>query len=308
MLNPNELQVFLAAAETRSFSGAARKLYLTQPAVSQQIQALERRLKVELFERKAGRIALTAAGEELLPLARQLVNQALYIQESMAAHRGVVTGRLRIGCTTTPGKYILPWLAGSFCQMYPQVHISIQVIPRSDLVCRLQREEISFGIMSGQIEGADLNYDEVMQDELVLVTPLDHPFAQEGKIALERLKEETIILREEHAGTRVTMLEGLERAGLDLDSLQFAPFELGAAEGVIAAVRAGWGISWVSKVAVMCAVEMGKIGIVEVEGLRLQRTIYLVSSRLRIETNAHRKFYEYVLSSEGRSILAQLGA
>lgn len=308
MLSPNELQVFLAAVEAHSFSGAARKLYLTQPAVSQQIQALERRLRVDLFERRAGHIALTEAGEELLPLARQMVNHALRIQESMAARRGVVTGRLKIGCTTTPGKYILPWLVGSFCQLHPQVQIAVQVVPRSDLVCKLQREEINFGIMSGQVENADLVYDEVMEDELVLAVPLNHPFTKEERVSLDRLRGETIILREEHAGTRVTMLEELESAGLDLDSLQFAPFELGAAEGVIAAVRAGWGISWVSKVAAMCAVEMGKIGIVQVEGLQLLRTIYLVSHRLRIETNAHRKFYEYVRSPEGRAILTQLGA
>lgn len=306
MLNSNELQVFLAAAEVRSFSGAARKLHLTQPAVSQQIQLLERRLGVELFERKGGRILLSEAGNELLPLARQMLNHALRIHESMAARRGVITGRLKIGCTTTPGKYILPWLVGSFCQQYPQVHISVQVVPRSDLVPRLQREEINFGIMSGPVENPDLVYDEVMQDELVLVVPADHPFTRSSTVALDQLPAETIILREEHAGTRETMLEGLESVGLSQDAMRFAPFELGAPEGVVAAIEAGWGISWVSKVAAWRACEMGRVGIVQVEGLRLRRAIYLVSHRARIETNAHRRFYQYVHSPEARAILQQL--
>lgn len=305
MLSPIELQAFLAAAEAQSFSGAARRLYLTQPAVSRQIQALEKRLRVELFERQGGGIVLTESGRDLLPLARQMVDLALHIEETMAERRGVVSGYLKIGCTTTPGKYILPWLVGAFCKQYPNVKISIEVIRRSDLVPRLQREEINFGAMSGRIDNSDLIYDELMEDELVLVVPAGHPLAAEPHTSKERLCGETIIFREDLAGTRVAMLEGLEKAGLCVDQLKVAPIELGAAEGVIAAVEAGCGISWVSRIAASHPAEMGKIGIIEVEGLHFRRMIYLVSHRARIETNAHRKFREYVRSEEARVIVEQ---
>src|SRR5512136_2628399 len=156
MLNPYELEVFLAAAEAENFSAAARKLHLTQPAVSQQIQALEKRLQLELFQRDGKRIALTEAGQALVPMARELVTLSARIEEAMAARRGLVAGHLTIGCTSTPGKYTLPWLVGSFCEQYPHVQISVEVIKRADLVRKLDGQEINFGIMSGQVEHADL--------------------------------------------------------------------------------------------------------------------------------------------------------
>ena len=146
-----------------------------------------------------------------------------------------------------------------------------------------------------------------MQDDLVLIVPAKHPLADQEVISPEMLRGQTLILREESAGTRVTLLEGLERAGLSLGDFRLAPLELGVAEGIISAVEAGWGISWVSMVAAQRAFEMGKIRIIEVEGLALQRTIYLVSHRQRASSHAHLKFYEFVRSPAGQAILRRLG-
>ena len=307
MLNPYELQVFLAAAEAENFSAAARRLHLTQSAVSQQIHSLEQQLQVELFHRDGPRISLTEDGRALVPMARQYVHLSTRIEEDMAARRGMVTGQLTIGCTSTPGKYTLPWLVGSFCQEFPQVKIAVEVIKRSDLVQKLEQQAIDFGIMSGRIEHPDLVFDEFMQDDLVLIAPALHPLAKQEVISPEQLKGQTVILREESAGTRVALLEKLEQIGFKLNDLKVAPIELGAAEGIIAAVEAGWGISWVSMVAAQRAFEMGKIRLVEVEGLNLRRTIYLVSHRQRASTPAHLKFYEFIGSPAGQAILHRLG-
>jgi DNA-binding transcriptional LysR family regulator len=201
----------------------------------------------------------------------------------------------------------LPWLVGSFCQEYPHVKIAVEVIKRSDLVQKLEQQAIDFGIMSGRIEHPDLVFDEFMQDDLVLIAPAQHPLAKQEVISPEQLKGQTIILREESAGTRVALLEKLEQIGFKLNDLKVAPIELGAAEGIIAAVEAGWGISWVSRVAAQRAFEMGRIQLVEVEGLNLCRTIYLVSHRQRASTPAHLKFYGFVSSPVGQSILQRLG-
>jgi DNA-binding transcriptional LysR family regulator len=236
-----------------------------------------------------------------------LVNLSVNIEESMAARRGVVTGHLVIGCTSTPGKYVLPWLVGAFCQEYPQVQITVEVIRRSDALQKLERQDVSFAIMSGQILHPDLVYQDFIQDDLVLIVPAKHPFANQEVVTPEALRGQAVILREEAAGTRVTMLEGLERIGLSLDDLRVAPMELGSAEGVIAAVEAGWGISWVSMVAAQRAFEMGKIRTIEVEGLSLRRTIHLVSHRQHAGTIAQLKFYEFVCSPAGEAILRRLG-
>jgi DNA-binding transcriptional LysR family regulator len=234
------------------------------------------------------------------------VNLSAHIEETMAAQRGLVTGHLVIGCTSTPGKYVLPWLVGSFCQEYPYVQVAVEAIRRSDVLQKLERQDINLGIMSGQIEHPDLAYEDFIEDELVLIVPAQHAFATQESIALEALRGQTIILREQAAGTRVTMLKGLESAGLSLDDFRVAAMELGSAESVIAAVEAGWGISWVSMVAARRAIEMGKIRTVEVEALSLRRTIYLVSHRQRASTLALQRFYEFVHSPAGEAILRQL--
>jgi DNA-binding transcriptional LysR family regulator len=307
MLNPYELQVFLAAAEAESFSAAARRLHVTQSAVSQQIHSLEQQLQVELFHRQGPRISLTEDGRALMPMAREYVHLSTRIEESMAARRGMVTGQLTIGCTSTPGKYALPWLVGSFCQEYPQVRIAVEVIKRSDLVQKLEQQAIDFGIMSGRVEHPDLIFEEFMQDDLVLIVPAQHPFADQEVVSPALLKGQTVILREEAAGTRVALLEGLEQIGVKLDDLEVAPIELGAAEGIISAVEAGWGISWVSMVAAQRAFEVGRIRLIEVEGLSLRRTIYLVRHRQHASTQVHLKFYEFISAPAGQAILRRLG-
>ncbi len=307
MLNPYELQVFLAAAEAESFSAAARRFHLTQSAVSQQVHSLEQQLQVELFRRDGPRISLTDNGRALVPMAREYVHLSAHIEESMAARRGMVTGQLTIGCTSTPGKYTLPWLVGSFCQEYPQVKIAVEVIKRADLVQKLEQHAINFGIMSGQVEHPDLIFDEFMQDDLVLIVPAQHPFAHQEVVSPEQLKGQTVILREEAAGTRIALLEGLEHTGVKPDDLNVAPIELGTAESIISAVEAGWGISWVSMVAAQRAAEVGKIRLVEVEGMNLRRTIYLVRHQQHASSEAHLKFYEFISSPAGQTILRRLG-
>lgn len=175
------------AAEVESFSAAARRLHLTQSAVSQQIHSLEQQLQVELFQHDGPRISLTEDGRALMPMARQYLHLMTRIEENMAARRGMVTGQLTIGCTSTPGKYTLPWLLGSFCQEYPQVKITVEVIKRADLVQKLEQQAIDFGIMSGRIEHPDLVFDEFMQDDLVLIAPALHPLARQKVISPEHL-------------------------------------------------------------------------------------------------------------------------
>ncbi|HVP21057.1 MAG TPA: LysR family transcriptional regulator [Anaerolineaceae bacterium] len=307
MLNPYELQVFLAAADEESFSAAGRRLHLTQSAVSQEIHSLEQQLQVELFHRDGPRVSLTEDGRALMPMAREYVHLSSRIEESMAARRGMITGQLTIGCTSTPGKYTLPWLVGSFCQEYPQVKIAVEIVKRADLVQKLEQHAIDLGLMSGQVEHPDLIYDEFMQDNLVLIVPARHPFADQEVVSPEQLKGQTVILREEAAGTRIALLEGLENIGIGQNDLKVAPIVLGTAESIISAVEAGWGISWVSMVAAQRAVEMGKIRLIEVEGLHLRRTIYLVRNRQHARTEAHLKFYEYTNSPAGQTILHRLG-
>ncbi len=303
MIEVHELQVFLAAAEQENFSAAARKLHLSQPAISFQIQALEQHLNIQLFQRIGRRIALTEAGRDLLPMAREMVNLSSRIEETMCAQQGVVKGQLVIGCSTSPGKYILPRLIGTFHACFPAVHASVEIMDRQTVEAKLSSQEIHLGILGVSSKKKELECWPFFMDELVLIASARHPWADGRTMAPAELRKQDWILREGGAATRQLLLDTLAGCGISPDQLSVS-MELGSVEAVEAAVEAGHGVSFVSRVAVRRGLQMGGVKIVPVEGLTVQREIYFARNRLRTCTCAQLKFREFVESPEGRQVLA----
>jgi DNA-binding transcriptional LysR family regulator len=305
MIEVHELQVFLAAAEEENFSAAARKLHLSQPAISFQIQGLEQRLKIQLFQRNGKRIALTEAGRDLLPMAREMVNLSSRIEESMCLQQGIVKGQVLIGCSTSPGKYILPHLIGAFRKQFPDVQFSVEVMTRQMVEEKLVAKQIHIGVLSLCSKNKDLECFPFFADELVLIVAANHPWAARGEIAPAELKDADWILREGGAATRQVVLATLAEQGLLDDALRVA-MELGSVEAVEAAVEAGHGISFVSRVAAQRGLELGRIKTIGVTGLQVQRQIFLARNKLRTCTCAQLKFREFIESSEGQQLIAGL--
>ena len=305
MIEVHELQIFAAAAETENFSAAARKLHLSQPAISFQVQALEQRLNVQLFQRIGRRIVLTEAGHDLLPMAREMMNLSSRIEESMCAAQGVIKGHLLIGCSTSPGKYILPHLIGAFRKQYPEVQFSVQVMDRQAVEEKLIEKMIHIGVLSLGSRHKELECWTLLTDELVLIVGAHHPWGERERVTLAELGTADWILREGGAATRQLVAATLAEHGLPSDDLRFA-MELGSVEAVEAAVEAGHGVSIVSRVAVQRGLELRRIRVVQVEGLSVQREIYLARNRLRSCTCAQLKFREYVESPEGRQVIASV--
>lgn len=305
MIEVHELQIFLAAAEEENFSAAARKLHLSQPAISFQIQGLEQRLNIQLFQRMGKRIALTEAGRELLPMAREMVNLSARIEETMCLQQGIVKGHVKIGCSTSPGKYILPYLIGAFRKHYPEVLFTVEVMSRQQVEEKLKAKEIHIGVLAMCSKDKDLDCWTLLTDELVLIVPANHPWAERGVIQPRELKDADWILREGGAATRQTVAEALAGCNIPADDLRIA-MELGSVEAVEAAVEAGHGVSMVSRVAARRGLEMGKIKAVRIEGLNVQRQIFLARNKLRTCTCAQLKFREFIESPEGQALIGKL--
>ncbi len=305
MIEVRELEVFLAAAEAENFSVAARKLHLSQPAISFQIQNLERRLNVQLFQRIGKRIALTEAGRELVPMAREMINLSTRIEETICLQQGHVKGHLQIGCSTSPGKYILPHLIGAFRKQYPDVLVTVEIMSRHQVEEKLKAKEIHLGVLAMSSKEKEIECFPFFTDELVLIASSNHPWAMRGTIPPMALKESEWILREGGAATRQTISETLAAQGLDFDDLRVA-MELGSVEAVEAAVEAGHGVSIVSRIAVRRGLEAGRIKIVHVQGLNVQRQIFLARNKLRTCTCAQLKFREFIESPEGQRLIARL--
>lgn len=303
MIEVHELKVFLVAAEEENFSAAARKLHLSQPAISFQIQGLEQRLNIQLFQRIGKRISLTEAGRELLPMAREMVNLSSRIEETMCLQQGIVKGHVKIGCSTSPGKYILPHLIGAYRKLYPEVMFTVEVMSRHQVEEKLKAKEIHIGVLAMASKEKELECFPFFNDELVLIVASDHPWAARGLIQPAELKDAEWILREGGAATRQTVSDALGGCGIPGDDLRIA-MELGSVEAVEAAVEAGHGVSIVSRVAARRGLALGHIKTVAIEGLNVQRQIFLARNKLRTCTCAQLKFREFVESAEGQELIA----
>ncbi|MCD6400823.1 MAG: LysR family transcriptional regulator [Anaerolineales bacterium] len=298
-----KIEVFLYAAESLSFSEAAKRLHLSQPTVSYHIKDLESKLGVELLERLPSGLRLTEAGQFLLPWARKLIRQSVEIQEIMSSLQEKIVGHIRIACSTTSGKYILPQLAARFHNHYPWVRITILSCTSEYVIPNLLEEQANLGVVSQETLSNELDVQEFFQDHIVLIVPKGHPWSLKQSIEPQELTGTPLIVREQTSGTRRALLTELGKFDIGLDD--FNTFlEIGNAEAIVATVAAGYGISFVSKMAADCAIKRGDVVEVKVEGLALHRIIYMI--RRKIETNRAQEVFWGFIHDPANDDLLQL--
>ena len=293
MIEPEQLNIFLRAAETLNFSETAKQLHVSQPTVSKRIQDLERELNVTLFERGPGGLRLTDAGKTLQPLARKLIYNVRGLEDMMASLQTEVSGHLNIACSTTAGKYILPRLAARFRQRYPHIHVSILSCTSENVALRLLEGEAHLGVVSREITQQGLESQEFFEDIITLIVPSHHPWVFHDTIKPEDLLEEPIIMREPTSGTRRVLLLELAKNDITLDDLKVF-LELGNAEAIVRMVSEGYGISFVSTLAMACPLERGNVVNIPVEGFDLRRKIFMVRKSLDIPHRPQEAFWSFV--------------
>ena len=296
MLDPHRLRVFLIAAETLNFSLAAKRLNMTQPSVSQHILALEQQFGTELFIRSGRRLCLTEAGSVLIPMAEEIVSMAMHTQEVMRNLKGEVHGHLQVGCSTTPGKYILPKLLSKFIQLYPQVQASCQVHSRQEALTQLSQGKVQLVLASTHEFDKDCEFFKLFEDKIVLIAPLSHPWAQTESANLEDLPNARVILRESDSGTYGVVKKGLERAGMRIEELQ-PVLTLSNAEAIAMAVQEGLGVGFVSEVVVSRMVRE-RVATIDLAGVSeyLRQDIYIGRNMLQPSTIAQTAFWDFVTS------------
>jgi DNA-binding transcriptional LysR family regulator len=302
-----KLKSFLHAAEDLSFSDAANHMHLTQPTISHHIKTLERELGVELFVRSGSNLKLTEAGRLLLPRARKLIHQAIETHEMMASLQDGIVGHLRIACSTTAGKYILPLLAARFCQRYPGIRVSILTCTPEHVVPRLLESDANLGVASSyEACGNGMECQTFFRDSITLIVPADHPWAFCQPIGPEDLVEEPMIIREPTSGTRRVMLTELAKHDITLDDLNIF-LELGNAEAIVRTVVAGFGVSFVSTLATACPLERGNVAEVPVAGLELKRRIFMVRCSLDEPNRPQEAFWSFVHDPANTDLLRLAG-
>jgi DNA-binding transcriptional LysR family regulator len=289
------LGTFAKAAERGSFTAAAVELGLTQAAVSQRIALLERELRVSLFDRKAGRICLTAAGQELYAYARRILELHAEAREVMGGLHVPVSGELPIGASSVPAECYLPALLSTFHEEYPHVHVRAFVGDSSSVVKDVEKGQVSLGLVGQRFDAPSMEYRSVGGDCLVLVVPLGHRWTASKSIAIDSLRDEPLILREPGSGSRFVLERALERSGMDMAALNVM-LELGSNAAIKDAVRGGLAVAFLSYLAVRRELEAEELLRVEVEGLSLNREFYSVYDRRRPLTPAAGVFMHFLES------------
>lgn len=274
------LRVFRAVAEQMSFRKAAEVLHLSQPAVSQQIRALEEEAGTRLFDRGAGeghgtQIALTEAGSVLLRYAKTAATTMEEARRALAALQHDVAGELRLGASTTVAQYVLPRILGAFLRQYPQVDMSLMSGNTERIVEAVAEEQVALGIIEGPAMRREVKTERMIRDEMVLIVNPNHAWAQASAISPGELSKMPMLLRERGSGSRRVVERALKQAGLPLRSLRVA-MELDSTEAIISGVESDLGVGFVSRFAIGKAQRLGTVRLVRVKGLEIVRDFSFV--------------------------------
>jgi DNA-binding transcriptional LysR family regulator len=293
MLNLSEIQVFAVSAEAGSFSKAARRLHLSQPAVSQQIRSLENSLQTQLFRRSSQGVVLTNAGKVLLPMARELLDLSRRIQEKMGSLDEQVAAHLTAGCTTPTGEAMLPLAVAAFNQNCPDAQVTIEIHNCDSVKDALLAQNIHLGVSSAVIDHQDIECQPFFTDHVILVVPSNHRFAHRSSIQPHELMDQPFILCEEGCSTRQMLQEELERHGFAVDQLQLVMVAENV-EAIGVAVEHGLGIAFVPRLVAKHGLRSGCLVEALVEELRLERPLYIMRNSRRPTTAALRQFWDFV--------------
>jgi DNA-binding transcriptional LysR family regulator len=287
------LKVFRAVARNRNFRIAAEELLLTQPAVTQQIKALEAEFGTALFDRSGGRITLTPAGEALLPFAERLAALANEAREAVAATGSDHAGTLTLAASQTIGQYLLPRLIAAFLAENPKVDLNVLSGNTQTSLEALMEHRAQLALIEGPAMRQDVRVEPFMEDHMVCVVPAGHEWADE-EVALAQLQQATFVSRELGSGSRRIVEQALEAAGLKLRDLNVR-MTFDSTEGLLSAVEAGLGIAFVSRWAVRSQLALGTLHIAHVKSFRLARMFSIASPAGPDPSGTAAAFRDFVL-------------
>src|SRR5215210_16983 len=291
-MDTRQLAAFCAVVERRSFSQAADRLGVTQPAVSLQVRALEKRLGTQLLDRSGRRVEPTEAGLRLYRGAQRLLAlEAQLLDELAGEGEGELSGELQLGASTGPAAIVVPLLLCEFQRAHPGVTISLSVSDTQSVVDRVAGRELELGIVGAARRHRAVRYEPFFDDEVILACAPGHPFAGRT-VSLDELRADNLIVMQEGAGVRQIVEDELRALGTRLRDLDVR-LELGLQESVRSAVQAGYGVTFISRSAVEQELAAGTLAAAKVEGLDAKREISLARAAGRSATRVADAFVAF---------------
>ena len=279
-----QLQVFVAAAQQQSVSRAAESLALSQSAASSSLSELERQSSCQLFDRAGKRLTLNSLGQQLLPQAVALLDQAKAVEDLLNGKSGF--GSLAVGATLTVGNYLATLLIGRFMQRHPECRVTLHVQNTQHIVQQVAHYEIDLGLIESECQHPDICVEPWVEDQLVVFCAPQHALAKSGQASIAQLAQEAWIMRERGSGTRLTFDQAMRHHPQPLN----IRLELEHTEAIKRAVESGLGIDCISRLALQDAFRRGSLVALETPELDLTRQFYFIWHQQKYQSTAMREF------------------
>ncbi len=289
----HQLKVFAAVYKNRSFSRASEALHLTQPTISNHIKTLEDEFGCKLFDRLGRSIIPTKEAEVLYTHALEIITKAETIDEAIREIKKDLTGKIIIGASTIPGVYLMPRMMTEFRKKYPEISFQIQISDSSGILESIARHDLLLGIVGAKLGNDQIHYIPFVEDQLIVIASPSK--VKENSLPLKKLTDYPLVLREEGSGTRRETEKFLEGKGLPSGKFQIAGI-FGSTDAVKQAVKAGLGISILSKFAVADELEHGILQEIALTDLQMRRRFYIVVHKKRTLPKAYEIFLEHILT------------
>jgi DNA-binding transcriptional LysR family regulator len=285
------LKVFRTVAESLSFRKAAERLFLTQPAVTLQIKALEDELGVRLFDR-TNQVSLTPQGSILLRCAQKMAALASETEQALGAAQGRLEGKFDLGVSSTISQYVLPRLIGAFVSENPRVQLTFRSGNTEEIVKLILEDSVPIGLIEGPARHSKVHTEPFMEDELVLIA---HANFELDRLTPDQLPSICLLVREPGSGSRLVVETALKKAGLKMKSFRRVT-TVDSTEAIKSAVEAGFGVGFVSRWAILKELELRSLKVAEVAGVRMARQFSLVFRSSPEPQGIAAAFREFTLS------------
>jgi DNA-binding transcriptional LysR family regulator len=297
MINLDQLRIFQAVAQSRSFTRAAETVHLTQPGISKHIKQMEQYFGVPLFDRSGKKVTLTEAGAVLLEATLEIMATIEAAERRIDDLKGLRGGRLRLGSSFPVGVYILPRVLAEFRRCYPAVELALEICLSELVETKLLANELDLGLVSHDARDPRLVARPFMSDELVVIVPPGHRWAKKRHVAPRELAGETFVVAAQGAGTRAVVEERLRAQGIVLPEV----LEFGNLEGAKHAVEAGLGVSVQARSVVQREVAAGSLRAVRLTGMDTRIQFYYARRKNTHLTHAARELIGLLEAAGGTS-------
>ncbi|MDM5331628.1 LysR family transcriptional regulator [Neobacillus sp. CF12] len=284
------LSVFISVADKRNFSRAAEELHMTQPAVSQQIQLLEKYIGAKLLLRTNKSVKLTKAGEIVYLHAKEITGLYKRMSELVNELHNEPTGLLKIGASYTFGEYVLPHILAKLKIQFQNIVPSVQIGNTRDIAKAIISHEIDVGIVEGEISNTNIYIKTISTDQMYIVAGGKYPIYHNKEVTRRQVEQENWIVREEGSGTR----DATEKL---FQSLEIRPpklMEFGSTQLIKEAVEAGLGISYLSELTVKKERLLGTIQLLNVKGTPIRRNFSVITESPELHTKSMNLFIELI--------------